>query len=53
MAVRRPKLRDRDRVFPEAASRALSRDRRASFMITLETVRCRHRELATTLFSLE
>lgn len=43
--VRRPELRDRDRVFLAAASRALSRDRWASFMVTPQTVLRWHREL--------
>jgi transposase len=42
--VRRPELRDRDRAFLAAASRALSRDRWASFMITPQTLLRWHRE---------
>jgi hypothetical protein len=36
--VRRPELRDRDRAFIAAASRALSRDRWASFTVTPQTL---------------
>ncbi len=43
--VRRPELRDRDRAFLAAASRALSRDRWASFMVTPRTLLRWHREL--------
>jgi transposase len=43
--VRRPELKDRDRVFLAAASRALSRERWASFMVTPQTVLRWHREL--------
>jgi putative transposase len=43
--VRRPELRDRDRAFLAAASRALSRERWASFMVTPRTLRRWHREL--------
>jgi hypothetical protein len=43
--VRRPDLRDRDRAFLAAASRALSRDRWASYMVTPQTLLRRHREL--------
>jgi putative transposase len=43
--VRRPELRDRDRAFFAAASRALSRDRWASFMVTPQTLLRWHREL--------
>ena len=43
--VRRPELRDRDRAFLAAASRALSRDRWASFMVTPQTLLRWHREL--------
>jgi len=43
--VRRPELRDRDRVFLAAASRALSWDRWASFMVTPQTLLRWHREL--------
>jgi len=44
-SVRRPELRDRDRAFLAAASRALSRDRWASFMVTPQTLLRWHREL--------
>jgi putative transposase len=44
-SVRRPELKDRDRVFLAAASRALSRDRWASFMIKPQTLLRWHREL--------
>jgi putative transposase len=43
--VRRPELRDRDRAFFAAASRALSRDRWTSFMVTPQTLLRWHREL--------
>jgi len=43
--VRWPELRDRDRAFLAAASRALSRDRWASFMVTPQTLLRWHREL--------
>src|SRR5918996_3201883 len=43
--VRRPELRDRDRALLAAASRALSRDRWASFMVTPRTLLRWHREL--------
>lgn len=43
--VRRPELKDRDRTFLAAASRLLSRDRWASFMITPQTLLRWHREL--------
>jgi putative transposase len=44
--VRRPELlRDRDRAFLAAASRALSRDRWAAFMVTPQTLLRWHREL--------
>jgi len=43
--VRRPELRDRDRVFLAAASRALSRDRWQSFMVTPQTLLRWHRQL--------
>ena len=43
--VRRPELCDRDRAFLAAASRALSRDRWASFMITPQTLFRWHRQL--------
>jgi len=43
--VRRPELKDRDRAFLAAASRALSRDRWASFMVTPQTLLRWHREL--------
>ena len=43
--VRRPELRDRDRTFLAAASRGLSRDRWASFMVTPQTLLRWHRQL--------
>jgi transposase InsO family protein len=43
--VRRPELRDRDRAFLAAASRALSRDRWSSFMVTPQTLLRWHRQL--------
>jgi transposase len=43
--VRRPELRDQDRTFVAAASRALSRDRWASFMVTPQTLLRWHRQL--------
>jgi hypothetical protein len=43
--ARRPELRDRDRAFLAAASRALSRDRWASFMVSPQTLLRWHREL--------
>jgi transposase InsO family protein len=43
--VRRPDLKDRDRAFLAAASRALSRDRWASFMVTPQTLLRWHRAL--------
>ncbi len=43
--VRRPELQDRDRAFLAAASRALSRDRWASFLVTPQTLLRWHREL--------
>jgi transposase InsO family protein len=43
--VRRPELRDRDRAFLAAASRALSRERWASFMVTPQTLLRWHRQL--------
>jgi putative transposase len=43
--VRRPELRDRDRAFLAAASRALSRDRWGSFMVTPQTLLRWHRQL--------
>jgi hypothetical protein len=43
--VRRPELKDRDRALFAAASRALSRDRWASFMLTPQTLLRWHREL--------
>lgn len=43
--VRRPELKDRDRALLAAASRALSRDRWASFMVTPRTLLRWHREL--------
>jgi putative transposase len=43
--VRRPELKDRDRVFLAAASRALSRDRWGSFMVTPQTLLRWHRQL--------
>jgi hypothetical protein len=42
--VRRPELRDRDRAFLAAASRALSRDRWAAFMVGPQTLLRWHRE---------
>ena len=42
--VRRPELRDRDRAFLAAASRALSRDRWASFLVRPQTLLRWHRE---------
>ena len=44
-SVRRPELRDRDRVVLAAVSRALSRDRWASFMVTPQTLLRWHRDL--------
>jgi putative transposase len=44
-AVRRPELQNRDRAFLAAASRALSRDRWSSFMVTPQTLLRWHREL--------
>jgi transposase len=44
-SVHRPELRDRDRAILAAASRALSRERWASFMITPQTLLRWHREL--------
>jgi putative transposase len=44
-SVGRPELRDRDRAFLAAASRALSRDRWASFMVTPQTLLRWHRRL--------
>jgi hypothetical protein len=44
-SVRRPELKDRDRAFLASASRALSRDRWASFMVTPQTLLRWHREL--------
>jgi putative transposase len=44
-SVRRPELKYRDRVFLAAASRALSRDRCASFLVTPQTLLRWHREL--------
>ncbi|HYT79444.1 MAG TPA: hypothetical protein VEQ37_09345, partial [Actinomycetota bacterium] len=44
-SVSRPELRDRDRAFLAAASRALSRDRWRSFMVTPQTLLRWHREL--------
>jgi putative transposase len=44
-SVRRPELKDRDRAFLAAASRALSRDRWPSFMVTPQTLLRWHREL--------
>jgi putative transposase len=46
-SVRRPELKDRDRVFLVAASRALSRDRWASFLVTPQTLLRWHRELVS------
>ena len=43
--IRRPELRHRDRAFLAAASRALSRDRWASFVVTPQTLLRWHREL--------
>ena len=43
--VGRPELKDHDRAFLAAASRALSRDRWASFMVTPQTLLRWHREL--------
>ena len=43
--VRRPELKDRDRAFLAAASRALSRERWASFMVTPHTLLRWHRQL--------
>jgi putative transposase len=43
--VRRPELKDRDRVFLAAVSRALSRDRWGSFMVTPQTLLRWHRQL--------
>jgi putative transposase len=43
-AVHRPELRDRDRAFLAAASRALSRERWASFMVTPQTLLRWHRQ---------
>jgi transposase InsO family protein len=43
--VRRPELRDRDRAFLAAASRALSRERWGSFMVTPQTLLRWHRQL--------
>jgi len=43
--VSRPELKDHDRAFLAAASRALSRDRWASFMVTPQTLLRWHREL--------
>jgi transposase InsO family protein len=43
--VHRPELGDRDRAFLAAASRALSRDRWAAFMVTPQTLLRWHREL--------
>jgi transposase InsO family protein len=43
--VRRPDLKDRDRAFLAAASRALSRDRWASFIVTPQTLLRWHRQL--------
>ena len=43
--VRRPELRDRDRAFLAAASRALRRDRWTSFMVTPQTLLRWHRQL--------
>jgi putative transposase len=44
-SVRRPELKDRDRAFLAAASRALSRDRWRSFMVTPQTLLRWHRQL--------
>jgi len=46
-SVRRPELKDRDRAFLAAASRALSRDRWRSFMVTPQTLLRWHRQLVT------
>ena len=43
--LRRTELRDRDRAFLAAASRALSRERWASFMVTPQTLLRWHRKL--------
>jgi putative transposase len=43
--ISRPELKDRDRVLLAAASRALSRERWASFMVTPQTLLRWHREL--------
>jgi hypothetical protein len=43
--VRRPQLRDRDRAFLAAASRALSRDRWSAFMVRPQTLLRWHRQL--------
>jgi putative transposase len=43
--VRRPDLKDRDRTLLAAASRALSRERWTSFMVTPQTLHRWHREL--------
>ena len=43
--VRRPDLKDRDRAFLAAASRAISRDRWASFIVTPQTLLRWHRQL--------
>ena len=43
--VRRPELHDRDQAFLAAASRALSRDRWSSFMVTPQTLLRWHRQL--------
>src|SRR6266545_3964228 len=43
--LRRPELKDRDRAFLAAASRALARERWASFMVTPQTLLRWHREL--------
>jgi hypothetical protein len=44
-SVRPPELKDRDRALLAAASRALSRERGASFMVTPQTLLRWHREL--------
>jgi transposase InsO family protein len=44
-SVRRPELKDRDRALLAAASRALSRERWVSFMVTPQTLLRWHREL--------
>src|ERR671918_2895651 len=44
-SVHRPELKGRDRAFLAATSRALSRDRWASFMVTPQTLLRWHREL--------